>query len=105
MSRSGRQPGAPSSGHASEVITMDDRIETFSENDDEWFSDLEIRALDLEKELSEWRESRARELADAARERDRERELAESAYLRERERELAESAHRREAAPSHTTGF
>ena len=51
---------------------MDERFETFTEGDDEWFSDMELRVLDLEKELSEWRESRARELAAPARRRDRE---------------------------------
>jgi hypothetical protein len=42
---------------------MDERFETFTDNDDEWFSDIELRAMDLEKELSEWRESRTREFA------------------------------------------
>jgi hypothetical protein len=43
-------------------MAMKKRFETFTENDDEWFSDIELRALDLEKELSEWRESRTRDL-------------------------------------------
>src|SRR5690349_20479579 len=92
---------------------MDERFETFTENEDEWFSDIELRALDLEKEISEWRESRARELADSAR-RERERELAEAEhfreeeYLRERERELAEPGFGRDAdglAHGHTAAF
>jgi hypothetical protein len=70
---------------------MDERFETFTDSDDEWFSDIELRALDLEKELSEWRESRAHELADSARLRERERDDAEADYLRERERELADT--------------
>jgi len=45
---------------------MDERFETFAEDDDEWFSDMELRVLDLEKEVSEWRESGARELAEPA---------------------------------------
>jgi hypothetical protein len=43
---------------------MDERFETFIENTDDWFSDIELKVLDLEKELSEWRESRAHELAE-----------------------------------------
>jgi hypothetical protein len=43
------------------VITTNKRIENFIENDDEWFSDIELKVLDLEKELTEWRESRTRE--------------------------------------------
>ncbi len=45
---------------------MDERFETFAEDDDEWFSDMELRVLDLEKEVTEWRESGARELAEPA---------------------------------------
>ncbi len=75
---------------------MDEKFENFIDKTDEWFSDIELRAIDLEKELSEWRESRARELAESAqcREREcreRERDVAEAAYLRESERELAET--------------
>jgi hypothetical protein len=43
------------------VITTNKKIENFIENDDEWFSDIELKVLDLEKELTEWRESRTRE--------------------------------------------
>jgi hypothetical protein len=100
---------------------MDERFETFAEDDDEWFSGIELRVFDLEKELSEWRESRARELAEPARRREGEREAAEAGYLRERERELAETDHPRgryrgfaepgfgreagEPAPGHTAAF
>jgi len=45
---------------------MNEQFENFIEKYDEWFSDLELRAIDLEEELSEWRESRARELAESA---------------------------------------
>ena len=58
------------------VIVMNERFENFAEDDDEWFSDMELRVLDLEKELSEWRESRASEFAEPARRRPREREAA-----------------------------
>ena len=64
---------------------MDERFETFIENDDEWFSGMELRVLDLERELSQWRESRAPELAEPARRRERERDPAEAGYLREDE--------------------
>ena len=43
------------------MITTNKKIENFIENDDEWYSDLELKVLDLEKELTEWRESRTRE--------------------------------------------
>jgi hypothetical protein len=43
------------------VITTNKKIENFIENDDSWYSDLELKVLDLEKELTEWRESRTRE--------------------------------------------
>ena len=40
---------------------MNKKIENFIEHDDRWYSDLELKVLDLEKELTEWRESRTRE--------------------------------------------
>ena len=43
------------------VITTKRKIENFIENDDEWFSGIELKVLDLEKELTDWRESRTRE--------------------------------------------
>jgi len=43
------------------VVATDNEFEHFIENDDEWFSDLELKVADLEKELCEWRESRARD--------------------------------------------
>jgi hypothetical protein len=60
---------------------MTQDFESFNEQDDEWLSELETRAIDLENELFDWRESRARELAEA------------------RARQRAESAYRRDAAP------
>jgi hypothetical protein len=53
------------------VIATDDRFENFIDDDDGWFSDIELKVLDLEKELSEWRESRTRELTGPARHRGR----------------------------------
>jgi hypothetical protein len=52
-------------------------FENFSDEDDEWLSELETRAIDLENELFDWREYRAREQADS-----RARERAESVYRR-----------------------
>jgi hypothetical protein len=43
------------------VITTNKKIENFIEDRDEWYSDLELKVLDLEKELTEWRESRTRD--------------------------------------------
>jgi hypothetical protein len=47
------------------VIATNEQFESFIEKYDDWFSDIELRAIDLEQELSEWRESRARELAES----------------------------------------
>ena len=43
------------------MITTSKKIENFIEDNDEWYSDLELKVLDLEKELTEWRESRTRD--------------------------------------------
>ncbi len=72
---------------------MDERFEIFAEGDDEWFSDMQLRVLDLEKELSEWRESRARELAEAGYLREHERELAGTDHPQGRQREFASAGH------------
>ena len=39
-------------------------FDSFSEDDELWLSDLETRAIDLEQELSVWREVRQRALAE-----------------------------------------
>ena len=54
---------------------MSQDFENFNDRDDKWLSELETRAIDLENELFDWREYRARELAES-----RARERAESAY-------------------------
>ena len=46
------------------MITTSADFENFSDDDELWLSDLETRAIDLENELSVWRESRQRVLAD-----------------------------------------
>jgi hypothetical protein len=69
-------------------MTTNERFENFIENDDDWFSDIETKVLDLEQEISEWRESRTRELGygfEPARSREREREPPEAGYPRHRE--------------------
>jgi hypothetical protein len=48
------------------VITTSNEFENFIENEDEWFSDIELKVLDLEQELTEWRESRTRELTEVS---------------------------------------
>src|SRR5580704_8980778 len=44
---------------------MSQDIESFNEEDDEWLSELETRAIDLEKDQFDWRESRAREVTES----------------------------------------
>jgi hypothetical protein len=46
------------------VSTTSAEFENFSDDDELWLSDLETRAIDLENELSVWREARQRALAD-----------------------------------------
>jgi hypothetical protein len=43
---------------------MDAEFENFNDQDEEWLSELEIRAADLQDELFDWREAHARELAE-----------------------------------------
>jgi len=47
-----------------EVSTTSAEFENFSDDDELWLSDLETRAIDLENELSVWRESRQRAQVD-----------------------------------------
>ena len=54
------------------MITTSNKFENFIENEDEWFSDIELKVLDLEQELTEWRESRTREFTETPPRRDRE---------------------------------
>lgn len=46
------------------MSTTSAEFENFSDDDELWLSDLETRAIDLENELSVWRESRQRAFAD-----------------------------------------
>jgi hypothetical protein len=43
---------------------MDEEFENFNDQDEEWLTELEIRATDLENELFDWREAHARDLAE-----------------------------------------
>ena len=82
------------------MIATNEQFENFIEDRDEWFSDIELRAIDLEKELADWRESRTQQLAESAQRRERERDAAEAAYLRERDRERAETRYPRGRRPA-----
>jgi hypothetical protein len=48
------------------VNTMDEDFENFNDQDEEWLTELEIRAADLENELFDWREAHARELTETS---------------------------------------
>ena len=52
-------------------MATDNRFEHFIENDEEWFTGIELKVADLEQELCEWRESRTRDLAEPAQADDR----------------------------------
>jgi hypothetical protein len=45
---------------------MDEDFENFNDQDEEWLTELEIRATDLENELFDWRAAHARELAETS---------------------------------------
>jgi hypothetical protein len=66
---------------------MGQDFESFNDEDDEWLSELETRAIDLEKELFDWRESRARELSESAYRREAVPGQGRSAFLPSRDEE------------------
>src|SRR5690349_17431348 len=70
------------------VIATNEYFENFIEGDDDRFSEIELRVLDLEQDVSEWREARTRGFTHPARRRQREHGAAGSGYLREPEPEL-----------------
>jgi hypothetical protein len=72
------------------VIATNERFENFIEDEDDRFSEIELRVLDLEKDISDWRAARTRPVTDPARHRIRERGAARPGYLREPEPDLAE---------------
>ncbi len=45
---------------------MDEEFENFNNQDEEWLTELELRAADLQDELFDWREAHARELAETS---------------------------------------
>ncbi len=55
-------------------MATNEQFENFIDDNNEWFSDIEHRAIDLEQELSDWRESRAREITQSEQRRERERD-------------------------------
>src|SRR5579863_7591545 len=59
-----RRPEYPVQDTFAEVSTTSAEFENFSDDDELWLSDLETRAIDLENELSVWREVRQRSHAD-----------------------------------------
>jgi len=71
---------------------MGEEFENFNDYDEEWLSELEIRAADLENELFDWREARARELAETSHGRDgtprRPRGDARTAAMRAQSRQV-----------------
>jgi hypothetical protein len=75
------------------VIATNERFESFIEDDGDRFSEIELRVMDLEKDISEWREARTRELTRPARRRQREHGAAGSGYLREPEPDLADDGY------------
>jgi hypothetical protein len=75
------------------VIATDERFENFIEDDADRFSEIELRVLDLERDISEWREARTRELTRPARRRQREHGAAGPGYLREPEPDLADDGY------------
>jgi hypothetical protein len=76
------------------VITTNKEFENFIENEDDWFADIETKVLDLENEISEWRESRTRELGYGS----------ESPPRREREMLRARGNHGRTSAGRRRAG-
>jgi hypothetical protein len=75
------------------VIATNERFENFIEDDGDRFSEIELRVLDLEKDISEWREARTRELTRPARRRQREHGAAGPGYLRGPEPDLADDGY------------
>jgi hypothetical protein len=75
------------------VIATSERFENFIDNNDDGFSEIELRVLDLERDVSEWRAARTRGVASPARRRPREHGAAGSGYRREPEPDLAEAGY------------
>ncbi len=71
-------------------MTTNKRFENFIENGDDRFSEIELRVLDLEQDISDWRAARTRSVTDPARRRTRERGAARPGYRPEPEPDPAE---------------
>ena len=82
---------------------MDEEFENFNDQDEEWLTELEIRAADLENELFDWREAHARELADTSYGRDgvprRTRDARTGAMRAQPEQAQPKQARPRQASP------
>ncbi len=82
---------------------MDEEFENFNDQDEEWLTELEIRASDLENELFDWREAHARELAETSYGRDgvpRRTKDARTAALRAQSQEAPSHRASSQQAPS-----
>ena len=80
------------------MVTTNERFENIIEDSDDRFSEIELRVLDLEKDISDWRAARTRSVTDPARRRTRERGVAGPGYRREPEPDLAEADYQPEFA-------
>jgi hypothetical protein len=82
---------------------MNEEFENFNDQDEEWLTELEIRATDLENELFDWREAHARELADTSYGRDgvprRTRDARTGAMRAQPEQAQPKQARPRQASP------
>jgi hypothetical protein len=65
------------------VIATSERFESFIDDNDDGLSEIELRVLDLEKDISEFRAARTRQVRSPARRRPRGHGAAGPGYLRE----------------------
>ena len=86
---------------------MDEEFENFNDQDEEWLTELEIRATDLENELFDWREAHARELAETSYGRDgaprRTRDARTGALRAQSEQAPSQQAPPQQAPPRQTS--
>ncbi len=89
-----------------EVITVDEEFENFNDQDEEWLTELEIRATDLENELFDWREAHARELTDTSYGRDgaprRTRDARTGAWRAQSQQAPSQQAQPKQTQPKQT---
>ena len=82
---------------------MNEEFENFNDQDEEWLTELEIRAADLENDLFDWREAHARELTETTYGRDgearRNREARNGALRAQSRQAQPRQAQPRQAQP------